>query len=696
MIESYTLIISEKPQAASRIADALAEGNVRQIKRKGAYWLEFVRNDKKYIVVPAVGHLLVLDTVKGKGWDYPIFDTEWVPTFTKKGTEFTKKYYNNIKEVAKDADDFIIATDFDVEGEVIGYNIIRFICKKEDAKRMKFSTLTKMDLVESYENMMEHIDFGQAEAGLTRHYLDFHWGINTTRALTLAMKKYMKNAFVVVSSGRVQSPTLKILVDRELEIRNFVKMPFWQLELHCIVDKGIIAAFYEKDKIWEKKEAEKIFSECMDKDAKVKEIEIKEHQILPPLPFDTTSLQIEAYRCFGFSPNQTMSIAESLYNRALISYPRTSSQKLPSKIGYRKILMSLANISDFKQICQELLSKSALKPREGKKTDPAHISIYPTGEVPNNLTSQEFKLYKLIVKRFFSLFGKPAAREVMKVILDVNNYNFIANGVKTLDSGWMKYYEEFIQLKEQILPALSKGQILKVKELKMLDKETQPPNHYTQGSIINEMEKRGLGTKATRAQILQTLYDRGYIKGKSIEVTGFGEKVVEVLNQYCPKIVSEEMTRKFEEEMELVREQKKKRDDIIDAAKKLLTEILTEFKENQDKIGEGLSKSYVLFKRKERMMGKCPQCSNDLKVIVSRKTGKRFIGCTNYKNGCRFSTPLPQSGFIKSLNKQCEICGYPLISVRFKKKWYPSCTNMKCPSKEQNNQKNDSTTNSSS
>jgi len=685
MADSYTLIISEKPQAALRIATALAESKIKKYSKKGAYWIEFTRGNKRIVVVPAVGHLFVLNTIRGEGWNYPEFDTHWIPTFSRKGTEFTKKYYDNIRFLVKDADGFIIATDYDTEGEVIGYNILRFLCNQNDAKRMKFSTLVKDDLIEAYENVVSHIDFGQAEAGLTRHYLDFHWGINTTRALTLSMREFMKNTFVVVSSGRVQSPTLKILADREVEIKKFIPVPYWQLILKWLHDGKAFEAIHEKDKIWEKEEALKILGECKNKDAVVKDLEKKKHKVLPPFPLDTTTLQTEAYRCFGFSPSQTMSVAEALYNQALISYPRTASQKLPAKIGYKKILQGLSNIKDFKEISKELLSKPSLKPNEGKRTDPAHVAIYPTGEMPKGLTNQQRNLYILIVKRFFSVFGDPAIRGSTKVTLTVNNHIFISSGIKTLNPGWFRYYSEFIKLDDQLLPELKVGQTLKVKELKMEEEETKPPKRYSQASIIKEMEKLGLGTRATRAGILQTLYDRGYIQGKSIEVTDFGQKVVQVLDEHCPRIVSVELTRKFEQEMEKVSDGEKKRDEVIEASKAVLLEILEDFKKNQSKIGEKLSEAYASFKRNQKFIGKCPECGNDLRIITSRKTGKRFVGCSNYKNGCRFSTPLPQTGSIKGLNKACDICGYPLIAVRFKRKWYTSCTNMECSSKENQN-----------
>ncbi len=679
---TYTLLISEKPQAAQRIAQALAENKVKKHTRYGAYWLEFERKGKKHICVPAVGHLFVLNTKKGSGWNYPTFDLEWVPTSTQKGSEFTKKYYKNIEKVVKDADSFIIATDYDTEGEVIGFNILRFLCNKKDAKRMKFSTLTKTDLVEAYENVLTHIDFGQVEAGLTRHFLDAYWGFNTTRALTLAMKQHLKNAFIIVSSGRVQSPTLHILAEREIEIKKFIPVPFWQLELHCLIDSKELVALYEQDKIWKKEEAKKIFEACKGKDAVVKGIEKREYKQLPPFPFNTTALQTESYNYFKFSPKHTMSIAEGLYNAGVISYPRTSSQKLPAKIDYKKILKKLSKIGTVKKHCEQLLSKKDLKPREGLKTDPAHPAIYPTGEIPKTLTDQQKKLYSLILRRFLATFGDPAIREGMKVVLNINGFSFILTGKRTIEPGWVELYGEFARFKEQILPELKQGQVLSVKELLMLDKETQPPKRYTQGSIVKEMEKRGLGTRATRANILQTLYNRGYIKGKQIEVTEFGEKVADVLGKNCPKIVSEELTKKFEQEMELIREDKKKRKEVVSEAKEMLIEILNEFKQKQDKIGEVLSKAYISFKRNQKVIGKCPNCGNDLRIVTSKKSGKRFIGCSNYPK-CKRGYPLPQYGKIIALSKACKECGLPMIKVFSKgKRSYTMCIDPKCKSKE--------------
>ncbi len=678
-MSDFVLLISEKPQAALKIAQALAEGNVVKKSANNAYWFEFERKSVKHICVPAAGHLFVLDT-KERKWTYPIFEMEWVPAFTKKA-EFTASYFKNLK-LFENVKNIIICCDYDTEGEVIGYNILRFIYGRQDAKRMKFSTLTKEEIVDAYEHVLDHIDFGQAKAGLTRHYLDFLWGINTTRALTMSMKAVLKKGFSIVSTGRVQGPTLYLLAKREREIASFVPKPYWELELHVVKEKDIVA-LYEKGRIWEKQEAEKIYNICKGQDAKVVDVEEKKTRILPPTPFDTTTLQTEAYKCFGFSPTQTLSIAESLYTAGYISYPRTSSQKLPAKIGYRNILNALRKIKIFAADAERLLSKKELKPREGSKDDPAHPAIYPTSQVPDieKLNRQEKRLYELIARRFLAVFSEEALRKIIKIVFDVKGYKYIATGYQTINEGWIKLYP-FVDVKEIELPEVKIGEVLKQKKLLLLEKQTKPPERYTQASILKEMERHNLGTKATRAQILQTLYDRGYITGKSIQVTDFGLAVVEALEKYCPEIIDVKLTAKFEEEMEMIRENGKDMNKVIEEAKSTLAKILEEFKRNEEKIGSFLAERYVNTLKEMNIVGRCPECGNDLVIIKSKTSGKRFIGCSNYKNGCRFSSPLPQKGIIYLTDKSCKECGSPLIMIKYKgKKPIVSCVNMKCKTK---------------
>ncbi|MEM5801864.1 MAG: DNA topoisomerase I [Candidatus Aenigmatarchaeota archaeon] len=684
------VIITEKPDASRRIAEALAEPKTLKVhtnEEKVTYY-EFERKGKKHIVVCAVGHLFNLDPVdNGKGWTYPIFESEWKPSYeVRKESSFSKKYFDVVKNMVANGSEYVIATDYDTEGSVIGYNILRFLAGKNDGYRMKFSTLTKDELIESYENMSKHLDFSQIEAGLTRHYLDWLWGINLTRALTLALKNSAeRGGFAILSSGRVQSPTLAILLDRELEIRKFKPKPYWELELHVKINGTEAVASYEKGRIWKKEDADKILQSCKNKDAIVKDVKKKKYKQAPPVPFNTTDLQAEAYQHFKFSPQQTMNIAESLYQQGFISYPRSSSQKLPPSINYERILKALASLPPYKKFAEEILKKEKLVPVEGKREDPAHPAIYATHQPPDlsKLTPQQRKIYDLIVRRTLSVFGDIALRETNTVSLDVAGHTFLLVGKRTLEPGWTRIYEPYLKREELILPELKPGQIIKVIKLEELAKETQPPARYSQGSIIKEMEARNLGTRATRAEILQTLYDRRYIIGKSIKVTKLGEIVAKTLKKYVPKIVSEELTRYFEKEMDDVFNGKKKREEVIEEAKKTLLDILEDFKKNENKIGKELLKALQEARQEERKLGPCLKCkTGEMLVFFIRKTGKRFAGCSNYPN-CKTGFPLPAEGAITPLNKACEKCGWPMIQV-WKKGSRPfrMCINHKCESKK--------------
>src|SRR3989338_1695923 len=317
----YELIICEKPQAAKKIAESLAHGKPIKENVGDVPTYKITRGKKDIVVVPAVGHLYTLEEKNKKGWTYPVFDIEWVPASVRKESKFTKKYLDAIKKLAKSADSFVVACDYDQEGSLIGKNIIVLACKKKDACRMKFSTLTKDDLIEAYENKSTHLDWGQILAGETRHFLDFYNGINYSRALTSAIKT--TGSFRIMSTGRVQGPALKIIVDREKEIRAFKPVPFWQIELNGEVKKEAIEAWHKKDKFWEKKDADNVMKKVKSqKKGSIDNIEKSQYKQAPPAPFDLTSLQIEAYKCFGIQPKETLSIVRVLYTSGLVSYPR--------------------------------------------------------------------------------------------------------------------------------------------------------------------------------------------------------------------------------------------------------------------------------------------------------------------------------------------------------------------------------------
>lgn len=674
------LIITEKPKTALKIAEALSEAKPQKELFQGVPYYKIRHNSVDITVGSAVGHLYGLGEEKKQAWIYPVFDLAWKPIYEvdKKNTH-TKKYIAALKRLSKEANSFTIATDYDIEGELIGLNVLRFICSQNDASRMKFSTLTKPDLVESYKNKSKHIDWGQARAGETRHELDWYWGINLSRALTLAIKS--TGVFKILSSGRVQGPSLKLIVDKELEIKAFKPKPYWQIELIAKAKEGIIEAWHEKDRFWNKPEAEAILQKVRNKEAIIESIAKRELKQLQPVPFDLTSLQIEAYRCFKFSPKLTLDIAQELYTSGLISYPRTSSQQLPFAIGFKRIITDISKQGDYTKLCEELLKKEKLIPRNGKKTDPAHPAIYPTGLTPKKLNTYGLKLYSLIVHRFLATFSEPATREIQNIIILINGERFIAEGIITLSLGWFRFYEPFLRIKEEELPKVTQGEVLEVKDIILHEEETKPPKRYTQASIIKELEKKNLGTKATRAQIIETLYERHYVFGSYIEATDLGIKLVKTLENYCPDILDEELTRHFELEMEGIQENKKEPEQVLKEAREVLTKLLEKLKHQEKSIGTDLLAAHRETQEKSNTIGKCPVCSDGILMLRQGKYG-RFIACTNHPE-CSTTYSLPKAGLVKSSKNMCKDCNYPMISmIRKGKRPQEVCINPKCPSKK--------------
>ncbi len=686
----YELIIAEKPNASAKIASAL--GDAVQKKAGKVSYYEVKHNSKKIIVVPAVGHLFTLSE-KEKSFKYPVFDIEWKPTYeVNKTAAFSKPYFNLIKKITKEASEYIVATDYDAEGEVIGLNILRFICKQKDAKRMKFSTLTKEDLKESYKNISSTLNWGQAEAGLTRHYLDFYYGINLSKAATDALY-LVTHRFNPLSIGRVQGPTLEILSERELLIQAFKPEPYWQIFINLDINNKKFQAIHEKEKFFEEKESNKIFEKIKDKNAKILEVKKTKQKVSVPVPFDLTTLQIESYRCLKISPKSTLQLAQALYEASLISYPRTSSQKIPKSINIKKIVSNLALNPAYKESASKIL-KTKLKPNEGKKKDPAHPSIYPTGEVPKKIEADQRKLYDLIVKRFLSVFSIPGLRETTKAIFDIEKEKFILKGTRTLEKGWQEIYEPYSAKEETELPVLEINQIFNQKS-QIDQKETLPPKRYTQASIIKELEKHNLGTKATRSQILDTLYQRGYIRDTSIQVTKLGLEIVKTFKKYIPKILSEDLTALFEKDMEKIREGKLKKEKVLDSAKKVLIKNLEKFAENKSQIGKELAQAVYETRKQESFLKKCHACKEgNIRIIISKKSGKRFLACDNYPK-CKTTWPLPQKGKLSILRKKlCKHCKTPLIAIyTFKRRPWQFCPNPNCPSKKEDYNKKEDTNN---
>ncbi len=690
--EKSTLIITEKPQAAAKIAAALSGGTDEKISDKNRVsYYEFEKNGRVYYVGCAVGHLFGLQELKKKGKkkEFPNFEIEWRPNYERKAGAYTKKYYSVLKKLCKGVDEVIVATDFDVEGEVIGWNCVRFICGKDvdkRAKRMKFSSLTKDELDRSYENLLDSIEWGNAIAGETRHYLDWFYGINLSRGLMRALAKTGK--FRILSIGRVQGPALKVVVDRERDIQKFKPEPFWQvfLQVKDIHNKKLEVEFPKNVE----KESELLKFKHLKGKKGYANTDVKEEEMPAPLPFDLTSLQTEAYRKFRSTPTQTLRVAQRLYLAGVISYPRTSSQEYPESIGYDKILKRLKKYTTLVKYAKNK------KPTKGKKKDPAHPAIYPTGEF-KKLSEEDGKIYDLIVKRFISCFCEPAVIENTRVSVEVNGLKFNAKGVKIKEKNWLAVYKKKIE--ESEIPHMN-GEV-DVKEIRIEEKMTKPPRRYSPASLVRMLEKKNLGTKATRASIVETLYSRGYIKEKSIEVTELGMRMAETLEKYSPKILDENLTKEMEVKLEEIQNSnsgfEEKEEAVLGNAKKSIQKIAKNILEHKEEIGQSLADANEKVweqEKEENTMTPCPVCGKGrLRIMYGRKFKRYFVSCDAYPN-CKTTFSLPPNGLMKPAkkkneegeeeNEMCQECGFPLV-VALKKGRRPwkFCFNPECPTRKE-------------
>ena len=665
-----TLIVTEKPDAALHVAEALSGGKnqPKRISVNGVPFFE-VKNGERILICSALGHLYAV-AAKGSGSTshYPVWDCSWKPKHsTERGQQRQEKWIRAITQVSKEADHFVNGCDYDVEGSLIGYTVLKYACDGADkkARRMKFSTLTERELREAYAKALPNLDFPLALAGMCRHEVDWLFGINLSRVLTRSALK-ASNRYLTLSTGRVQGPTLRFVVDREKEIQTFVPTPFWTLRTKVDVNGRIVEAAYEADRIDVKTDGERVVNECSGKIGAVERLESTTYALSPPTPFDLSTLQSEAYRHFGYTPRFALSLAERLYLDQLISYPRTSSQKLPPSIGFEEIMKGLGQTQNYQSSVRALLA-GRLSPHEGKSEDSAHPAVYPTGAAPKrNLSPQEQKLFDLIARRFLATFGEMATKQSDKATIKVGQRIFLVRGSRLLQKGWIPLYGPYAKVEEMAMPKLREGDSVKVVDIKLEDKYTQPPPRYNPSSLLKEMEESGIGTKATRAEIIETLYRRGYLKDQRMVATPLAFHVTEILTKYCRRVVEVTFTRELERKMEQIEQGKERREHVVLDTVDYLKPILEELKGREEDVGNELT-SII----REMWLGSitlsvpCPKCGSKLKIIKNPRTKKRFIGCSGkWKTNCTFSLPLPQIGALALLEKLCPECGFQLVQVK--------------------------------
>ena len=682
-VEGYTLVVCEKPDAARKISEALSDGKAHEFDVEGVPVFSFTWENEEYVVASVQGHAYSLSDPFGERSVYPVFDVEWYPSYSvERNRTPSLRRISAIKKLAEHAVRFVNACDFDVEGETIGSNVFKYACptRASDVCRAKFSTLTKGELVAAFRDARSESESGLARAGRARHMIDFVWGVNASRALSQSIRGQTRG-YWNVSVGRVQGPTLSFLAEREREIREFVPVPYWKVTGEFEGGGKKTIAEYAQEKVEGKAEAERVRAECLGQEATVTRVLGSAILMPPPSPFNTGDLQGEVYGTLGTSPSKTLQIAEALYLKALISYPRTSSQRIPPSIDCGSILRRLGQVSQYSGVVAELL-KGGLKPAQGLQDDPAHPAIHPTGErPPRGLSSAEARVYDLVVRRFLASFAQAAHGKSVEVELSVNGHAFLCRSHAIEDMGWMRYYRRHEMRQSVAMHVLSKGDRLKVTGVEVAERFQRPPPRYNEGSLLEKMEREGIGTKSTRAGIISTLAQRGYVLGRSMEATEFGLFVVEMMQKYAPSLTSSRLTFEVERKLEDIESGKETGTQVIRETLKSVAEQLVVLEEE----GETGGPSHIgrPTARASDVLGPCPVCKvGQLRVVKSKKTGKRFVGCSEYGSGCRASAPLPQRGTIRRAAKACDRCSWPVVYVAKGGRPWRLCVNTACPSKK--------------
>ena len=716
------LIVTEKNDAAGQIARLLSDsGKPKADKVYDTPVYRFRRGGEDCVTIGLRGHILQPDfppelkfndeegwfgvTAEGEvlpadvpdGLARPPYDTKRKP-YLKDGidikgwkiaslpylvwapiekTPAEKGIIRSLKNLAKKADSVVIGTDFDREGELIGSDAlrqIREVAPDVPVSRARYSAFTKAEIDHAFNNLVE-LDQDLADAGESRQYIDLIWGAVLTRYLTTARFSGFGNTR---SAGRVQTPTLALVVERERERMAFKPEDYWVIfgeASHGEDDPFKVS--HTTARFWDKDAADAAYANVAQaKEARVTAVERKSRTQRPPAPFNTTSLQAAA-AAEGISPARTMRLAESLYMDGLISYPRVDNTVYPSSLDLKDCVRTISKVPQYAPTCKALLSQPKLTATRGKQETTDHPPIYPTGAAdPEKLQPAAWKLYNLIARRFLATLMGPATIEGTKVTFDVNGEPFQASGNVLANPGFRSIYPYGLKKDDQ-LPELNEGDVCDVEKMDLLAKQTEPPARYSQGKLIQEMEKRGLGTKSTRASIIDTLYQRKYLKNDPCEPSQLGMAIIDALNTYAPRITTPEMTSELEDDMTKVAEGTDTQTQVVTHSRALLAGMMDGLIEHTEDLSEAIADAVTA----DAKIGVCPKCGRDLVVKTSAKTRGSFAGCMGWPD-CDVTYPLPQ-GRIEALEGEaavCPDCGAPRIKVQpFRQKAYETCINPACP-----------------
>ncbi len=489
------LIITEKNNSAKKIAEILSGGEAKADATYKVPFYTWSDSEGDQMTVGLKGHVMGVAFPEGySNWQetdlHELIDAELIPEPTDKNV------VKAVRKLAKEAESIVIATDFDREGELIGLEALVQaleanpkitsvdVAERPPVKRARYSALTKDEIERAFSNL-DQLSYDLAYAGSARQDIDLIWGATLTRAVSLASRRFGSN---FLSVGRVQSPTLALIVERELERRAHVPKPFWELFAKFAHPDGSFEAHHATDKFWEKAEAEAALAGTKSPGV-VKEVSSRRNTRKPPTPLNTTAFTTDASSRLGITPAAAMRIAEDLYMDGFISYPRTDNTVYPPSLNTKELVTSLVRIPEF-SAAKGLLDKP-LEATRGKKETTDHPPIYPTAALhPGALEGPKQRVYELVVRRFLATFSPPMITESTRADIEAGSETYFVRGSVVVDPGYAAIYT-YARSSDEEIPALAEGQSLDLDgEPWIVDKETQPPSRISQGKLIELMEER--------------------------------------------------------------------------------------------------------------------------------------------------------------------------------------------------------------
>jgi DNA topoisomerase-1 len=650
------LIVAEKNISARRIAEILGQGK-RIIENKDAGVSTYSFGETT--TVGLRGHVVEIDFVPGySNWRSEEFTPRSLIDAKTIKIPTEKKIVSLLQKLARKSDRVTIATDFDTEGELIGkeaYELVRAVNPKVIIDRARFSAITSQELTHAFSHTTD-LDFALAAAGEARQSIDLMWGASLTRFISLAARRGGQN---ILSVGRVQSPTLTMIVDREKAIEAFVPEKYWQISLETEKSKELIEARHTHGRFHEKNEAQLAYNRTTAPLA-VTDVKTGTKQDRAPSPFDTTSFIVAAAH-LGFSAANAMRIAEDLYMNGYISYPRTDNTVYPPSLNLDGILKDIRN-SPFKKDVEWTMANRRAVPTRGKKSSTDHPPIHPAGPATREAIGDDaFRIYELVLRRFLATLSPDALWKTLKILFVAGGEEYTATGGQLIEPGWHVVYP-FSEAKERILPEFVVGEHLPIKKVTLDEKETQPPARFTQSKLIQMMEELGLGTKSTRHEVIAKLVSRKYVEGTPLRPTLVGRAVIESLEQHADMITKPDMTQTLESHMQQIKESNRTREDVIKESQSMLHRAFDQLEANEVVIGEDIRGRTA----EEMNLGKCPVCGGTI-AIKHMRGNSQFIGCSRYPD-CGFNIGLPnaQWGFAVRTDDICE--KHQLKSVRLIRK----------------------------